>query len=167
MNPENLVPADFDPRRWAFGFNGQYRHALDEKGRLSVPALFRRDTAGNAISRYKLTVGFEDSLFLFPLEYWQAVVEPQLLELSVMEREARMVTRMFLARAADCEPDKQGRIVVPAPLREFAGLEPEKDVIVIGMYNRVELWNVDRWLAYEQAAEAAFEETAGRFRIRF
>jgi len=167
MPADNLSPQDFDPRRWAFGFNGQYRHALDGKGRLSVPALFRRDAAGNAVARYKLTVGFEDCLFLFPFEYWQAVVEPQLLELSVMERPARAVTRMFLGRATDCEPDKQGRVVIAAPLRAYAALEPERDVIVIGMYNRVELWNTERWLAYEKEAETAFEEMADRYKISF
>ncbi len=154
-----------EPGRWAFGFNGQYRHALDEKGRFSVPVLFRRDDAGNAIARYKITVGFERCLFLFPAAYWRAVVEPQLLELSVMERNARLVSRMFLSRAADCEPDRQGRILVPAPLREYAGLDG--DAIINGMFNRIEIWNVERWLAYEREAEAAFEETADRYRIRF
>ena len=138
---------------------------MDEKGRLSIPALFRKDAGGNALTRYKLTVGFEHCLFLFPHEYWQAVVEPQLLELSVMERRARLVTRMFLSRAADCEPDKQGRILVPAPLRAYAGIAEE--AIVNGMYNRVELWSVAAWLAYEREAEAAFEETADHYRIRF
>ncbi|NIT35961.1 MAG: division/cell wall cluster transcriptional repressor MraZ [candidate division Zixibacteria bacterium] len=153
------------PGRWSFGFNGQYRHSLDEKGRLSVPANFRRDAAGNAIARFKLTVGFERCLFLFPSEYWQAVVEPQLLQLTIMEAEARLVTRMLLSRAADCEPDRQGRIMVPAPLRQYAGLDTE--AIVNGIYTRVEIWNVDKWLAYESEAEAAFEETAARYKIRF
>jgi len=162
---DDITPSDFDPRRWAFGFTGQYRHALDAKGRLSVPALFRRDGAGNVIARFKLTVGFERCLFLFPAAYWQAVVEPQLLELPIMERRARLVTRMFLARAADCEPDRQGRIMVPAPLRAYAGLGAE--AIVNGMYNRVEIWSVEKWLAYEEEAEAAFEDMADRYQIRF
>jgi MraZ protein len=162
---EEIRPNGLDPCRWAFGFNGQYRHSLDDKGRLSVPALFRRDAAANTIARFKLTVGFEKCLFLFPAEYWSAVVEPQLLELSVMERSARMVTRMFLARAADCEPDRQGRIAVPAPLRGYAELEGE--AIVNGMYNRVEIGSVDRWLAYEKEADMAFEEVADHYRIRF
>lgn len=157
--------SDVDFSRWSFGFNGQYRHSLDEKGRLSVPANFRRDAAGNAIGRFKLTVGFERCLFLFPTEYWQAVVEPQLLELPIMEREARLVTRMLLSRAADCEPDRQGRVMVPAPLREYAGVGGE--AIVNGMYNRVEIWSVDRWLAYEAEAGAAFEDMAARYKIKF
>jgi len=164
-NVEDILTTGPDPRRWAFGFNGQYRHALDEKGRVSVPALFRRDAAGNAIARFKLTIGFERCLFLFPTDYWRAVVEPQLLELSVMEKSARYVTRMFLSRAADCEPDKQGRIMVPAPLRAYAGLNG--DAIVNGMFNRVEIWNVDRWFAYEQEAEEKFEAMADQYRIRF
>lgn len=164
-NAEDKYTDSFDPRRWAFGFSGQYRHALDEKGRISVPALFRRGCDGDAITKYKLTVGFERCLFLFPAVYWHGVVEPQLLDLSIMERGARDVTRMFLSRAADCEPDKQGRIIIPAPLRDYAQLQDE--VIVNGMHNRVELWSVSRWFAYEQEAEAAFESTADRYRIRF
>ncbi|MGD8717745.1 MAG: division/cell wall cluster transcriptional repressor MraZ [Candidatus Zixiibacteriota bacterium] len=162
---EDRLDGIVDPGRWAFGFNGQYRHSLDEKGRLSVPANFRRDAAGNVIARYKVTVGFEKCLFLFPAEYWQAVVEPQLLELPIMEREARLVTRMLLSRAGDCEPDKQGRVMVPGPLRDYAGLDSE--AIVNGMYNRVEIWGVDQWLAYEAEAEAAFEDMAARYRIKF
>lgn len=157
--------SEIDPRRWAFGFNGQYRHALDDKGRVSVPALFRKDAAGNAIARFKLTVGFEGCLFLFPHEYWRAVVEPQLLDLPIMERDARVITRRFFSLAADCDPDKQGRIMIPAPLRERAALEG--DVIVNGMYNRVELWSVDRWLAFESEADGRFEEAAEKYRIRF
>jgi len=157
--------SDVDLSRWSFGFNGQYRHSIDEKGRLSVPVNFRRDAAGNALSRFKLTVGFERCLFLFPAEYWQAVVEPQLLELPIMERQARLVTRMLLSRAADCEPDRQGRIVVPGPLREYAGVAAE--AIVNGMYNRVEIWSVDRWFAYEAEAMAAFEDMAARYKIKF
>jgi MraZ protein len=154
-----------DPGRWAFGFNGQYRHALDDKGRVSVPRNFRRDAAGNEIAHFKATVGFERCLFLFPTEYWKAVVEPQLLQLPVMERQARLVTRMLLSRAADCEPDRQGRVVIPAPLREYAELD--REAIVNGMFNRLEIWNVERWLAYEAEAMAAFEETADRFKIKF
>jgi MraZ protein len=162
---DDKTETGIDLGRWSFGFNGQYRHSLDEKGRLSVPALFRRDGVGNAIGRFKLTVGFERCLFLFPAEYWQGVVEPQLLELPIMEREARLVTRMLLSRAADCEPDRQGRVVIPAPLREYAALGGE--AIINGMYNRVEIWNVDRWLTYETEAVAAFEDMAARNKIKF
>jgi MraZ protein len=162
---DDKTETGIDLGRWSFGFNGQYRHSLDEKGRLSVPALFRRDGVGNAIGRFKLTVGFERCLFLFPAEYWQGVVEPQLLELPIMEREARLVTRMLLSRAADCEPDRQGRVVIPAPLREYAALGGE--AIINGMYNRVEIWNVDRWLTYETEAVAAFEDMAARYKIKF
>jgi MraZ protein len=82
-----------------------------------------------------------------------------------MEREARLVTRMLLSRAADCEPDRQGRVMVPPPLREYGGLGGE--AIVNGMYNRVEIWSVDRWLAYEAEAGAAFEDMAARYKIKF
>jgi MraZ protein len=162
---DDIGEASVDPGRWSFGFNGQYRHSLDEKGRLSVPANFRRDAAGNAIARFKLTVGFERCLFLFPAEYWKAVVEPQLLQLPIMEREARLVTRMLLSRAADCEPDRQGRIMVPAPLRDFADVASE--AIVNGMYNRVEIWGVEKWFAYEAEAVQAFEDMAARYKIKF
>jgi MraZ protein len=116
---DDKLGSDVDFSRWSFGFNGQYRHSLDEKGRLSVPANFRRDAAGNAIGRFKLTVGFE----------------------------------------------RCGRVMVPAPLREYAGVGGE--AIVNGMYNRVEIWSVDRWLAYEAEAGAAFEDMAARYKIKF
>ena len=92
-------------------------------------------------------------------------MEPQLLQLPIMEREARLVTRMLLSRAADCDPDRQGRIMVPPPLREYAAVGGE--AIVNGMYNRVEIWGVEKWLAYEAEAVEAFEDMAARYRIKF
>lgn len=151
--------------RSAYDFNGLFKHAIDAKGRLSVPAPFRRDQRGNNIGHFKITAGLDKCLFVFPGPYWGAVVAPQLMELPITQGESRRVLRQLLARAADCVPDRQGRILIPAPLRERAGLEGE--AIVIGVLNHFEIWNVDRWAAYDAEGDAAFEAAAERFVIKF
>jgi len=154
-----------DAARSAYDFNGQYRHAIDTKGRLSIPASLRRDQNGNEIGRFKLTAGFDDCLFAFPYPYWAAVVVPQLMELPVTQDEARRLVRRLLSGAADCVPDRQGRILIPAPLRARAALD--SDAIIIGVLSRLEIWNVERWLAYDREGEAAFEVAAERYTIKF
>jgi MraZ protein len=122
-------------------FNGESNHSVDTKGRLIIPTRFR-DELGD---EFKVTRGLDGCLFVFPIGEWQAF-EEKLRALPLTQSNARRFTRFFVAGAQTCELDRQGRVLLPATLREFAGLE--KDVVVTGMINRVEIWDKARWSQY-------------------
>lgn len=117
---------------------GQYNHTIDVKGRLIVPSKYR-DILGD---EFVVTKGLDGCLFVYDNAEWQAF-EKKLKELPLNNTDARKFTRYFLAGAATAEVDKQGRILIPSVLREFAGLE--KDVTLIGVGSRVEIWSTDRY----------------------
>lgn len=115
---------------------GEYAHSLDGKGRLNFPARLREDL-GDA---FILTKGLDNCLFVYSLEEWKKL-EERVAALPLSR--ARGLQRFLFAGAAQVEPDKQGRVLVPQNLREYAGLE--KDVMVIGASNRAEIWDQQRW----------------------
>ena len=119
-------------------FMGEYQHALDAKGRLIIPAKFREELGEGAI----ITRGLDNCLFLFPQEEW-AVLEGKLKTLPLTKHDARQFVRFLFSGATECELDKQGRIVLPSNLREFAAID--KDAVVIGVSSRVEIWSKERW----------------------
>lgn len=119
-------------------FMGEYNHSIDPKGRIIVPAKFR-ESLGDA---FVVTQGLDGCLFVYPEEEWQAF-EEKLKTLPMANKDARKFVRFFLAGAAQLEVDKQGRILLPATLRKFAGLE--KDCALVGVGSRVEIWDKDRW----------------------
>lgn len=119
-------------------FMGTYNHTIDAKGRLIIPSKFR-DALGD---EFVVTRGMDGCLFVFDNKEWQAF-EEKLHTLPMMDKEARQFTRYFLAGAANVEVDKQGRILLPGLLREFADIT--KDVVLIGMGRRIEIWSKDRW----------------------
>ena len=119
-------------------FKGEYNHTIDTKGRVIIPAKFR-DKLGEA---FVITKGLDGCLYGYANEDWQ-VFEDKLSSLSITNKDSRQFTRFFLAGAADCEVDKQGRILIPSVLREFAGLE--KDVVLVGVSRRIEIWNKEKW----------------------
>ena len=118
-------------------FMGTYDHSIDAKGRVIVPAKFREELGDSFV----VTLGLDGCLFVYPQEDWEDFVK-QLRELPG-SKEARKLQRYFMAGAASCELDKQGRILLPATLREFAGLE--KDVLLAGMLDHIEIWDEDEW----------------------
>lgn len=122
-------------------FNGEYSHSMDTKGRLIIPTGFREELG----TEFKVTRGLDGCLFVFPLNEWQEF-EQKLRALPLTQSNARRFTRFFVAGATSCELDRQGRILLPASLREFAGLE--KDVVLAGMINRIEIWDRTRWSDY-------------------
>jgi MraZ protein len=134
-------------------FMGEYQHALDAKGRLIIPAKFREELGEGAI----ITRGLDNCLFLFPQEEW-AVLEGKLKTLPLTKHDARQFVRFLFSGATECELDKQGRIVLPSNLREFAAID--KDAVVIGVSSRVEIWSKERWESYVQVAEESFEDIA-------
>lgn len=119
-------------------FMGEYNHTIDAKGRLIVPAKFREELGENFVA----TKGMDGCLFVFPKDEWMKL-EEKLRSLPLNNKDARKLSRFFLAGACECEIDKQGRILLPAVLREFAGLD--KDVVLAGVLGRVEIWDKDRY----------------------
>ena len=117
---------------------GEYEHSLDAKGRIIMPAKFR-DSIGD---KFIVTKGLDGCLFAFSKEEWTKF-EEKLSTLPISNRDARNFTRFFFAGAIDCEIDKQGRFLISSNLREFAGFT--KDIIIIGMNSRVEIWSKEKW----------------------
>ncbi|MGI6085124.1 MAG: division/cell wall cluster transcriptional repressor MraZ [Acetivibrionales bacterium] len=116
---------------------GKYTNVLDPKGRVFVPAAFR----GALGDRFVLTRGSEEkSLYIYPMEEWKKFVE-KLQRLPASKKDSRMIIRHFCANATNCDMDSQGRIVIPAELREKAELQ--REVVFIGTVNRVEVWSSD------------------------
>ena len=133
-------------------FLGTYTPRLDEKSRLILPAKFREELAEGLV----LTRGQERCIYVFSARKFERVHE-QMRSAPLSSRQARDYIRVFLSGASDEVPDKQGRVTVPAPLRQYAGLD--RDVTVIGAGTRVEIWDSESWNTYLAEQEAAFSET--------
>lgn len=119
-------------------FMGEYNHTIDAKGRLIVPAKFR-EVLGE---EFVVTKGLDGCLFVYPNAEWKSF-EEKLRTLPLTNKNARQFTRFFLAGAATCEVDKQGRILLPQVLRDFAELE--KEVVLVGVASRIEIWSKHKW----------------------
>ena len=119
-------------------FMGEYNHTIDTKGRVIVPSKFR-ETLGD---EFVVTKGLDGCLFVYDNNEW-AAFEEKLKSLPITNKDARAFVRFFLAGAASVEVDKQGRILLPGSLREFADLQ--KDVVLIGVGSRIEIWSRERW----------------------
>ena len=119
-------------------FMGEYNHTIDAKGRLIIPARFRELLGEEFI----LTKGLDGCLSIYPMDAWEAF-ETKLRALPLTNKNARTFTRFFVAGATNCELDRQGRVLVPQPLREFAGLE--KEVVLTGNLDRIEIWSKEKW----------------------
>lgn len=118
-------------------FMGEFNHTIDAKGRIIVPSKFR-ETLGD---EFVVTGGLDGCLFVYPNDEWMEFIA-QLKNLPG-SKEARQLQRYFLAGAASCEVDKQGRILIPNKLRESAALE--KDIVFVGVLNKIEIWSKERW----------------------
>lgn len=134
-------------------FMGEYQHSVDDKGRLIIPAKFR-DALG---PDFIITRGLDNCLFVYPRSEW-TVLEQKLKALPLMKSDARAFTRFFFSGATECELDKQGRVNIPNTLREYAKLD--KDCVVLGVSNRVEIWCKEVWEGYFQQSEQSFNEIA-------
>ncbi|GGF82809.1 division/cell wall cluster transcriptional repressor MraZ [Paenibacillus aceti] len=134
-------------------FMGEYQHSIDEKGRIIIPAKFR-DLLG---SSFVITRGLDQCLFVYPMQEWEQL-EQKLKTLPLMKSDARAFTRFFFSGATECEWDKQGRVNIPGNLRQYAGLE--KECVVLGVSNRVEIWSRSTWTQYFEQSEESFNEIA-------
>lgn len=134
-------------------FLGEYQHTIDSKGRLFIPAKFR-DELGE---QFILTKGLDGCLFVYPMEQWQEL-EQKLKSLPLTQKDARAFARFFFAGASEGEMDKQGRVMLPVQLREFGQLT--KEVMIIGVANRLEIWDMEKWQHYNNDSDQSFEQLA-------
>lgn len=134
-------------------FIGEYKHTIDDKGRMAIPKKFRKDLAKGAV----VTRGLDASLFLFPKEEWDKLAE-KLANLPLGQSNSRAFARLMLAGAMDVKLDKQGRVVLPEYLRKYASLK--KTSVVAGLFNRLEIWDEDKWQAYKTKVEQDAESVA-------
>ncbi len=132
---------------------GEYAHSIDAKGRLILPAKFREELGDVFI----VTKGLDNCLFVYGKKEW-AILEAKLTQLPLAKAEARAFVRFFFAGAAEIECDKQGRALLPVNLREYAHLD--KDVIVLGVLNRVEIWSKATWDEYSGQSSQAVASIA-------
>lgn len=132
-------------------FLGTHQPRLDDKGRLFLPAKFRDDLAEGLV----ITRGQERCLYVFPVAEFTRLYE-QMRQAPVTSKAARDYQRVFLSGASSETPDKQGRVTVPPPLREYAGLT--RDCVVIGAGSRLEVWDAQAWDAYLADRESAFSD---------
>jgi len=134
-------------------FIGEFGHNLDAKGRVAIPAKFRRTISSGAI----ITRGLDKCLFVFTKKDWEKLAE-KLITLPLAQANSRAFVRLMLSGASDVELDSQGRILVPDYLRKYAGVS--KAVKVIGVYNRMEIWDEKGWEAYKKKTESESDQIA-------
>ncbi len=132
---------------------GEYKHNLDTKGRMAIPAKFRDKLTGGAI----VTRGIDNCLFVFANAEWETLAA-KLVALPLAQANSRAFVRLMLAGATDVALDNQGRVLIPDYLRKYAGLK--KDAVVAGLYNRIEIWDEAAWQAYKTKTESSSEEIA-------
>lgn len=134
-------------------FIGEYFLTVDEKGRLSIPVKFRLTLSRGAV----VTRGLDNALFLYTVKEWEVLAE-KLANLPISRANTRAFSRLMLAGAMDVEMDKQGRIILPDYLRHFAGIK--KKVVVAGLYNRLEIWDEEKWNRYKKDTERTSTDIA-------
>jgi MraZ protein len=134
-------------------FMGEYHHSIDTKGRLIVPSKFREELGDMFI----ITRGLDQCLFGYPMSEW-SLIEEKLKGLPLTKKDARAFTRFFFSGATESELDKQGRINIPTPLLQYAKLE--KECVILGVSNRIEIWSKQIWEDYFSQSEESFAEIA-------
>lgn len=134
-------------------FIGEYTHNLDQKGRLSIPAKFRPLLQGGVV----VTRGLDHCLFLYTKDEWVSLAT-KVAALPLSSSKSRSFARLVLAGATSDELDGQGRIIIPEYLRHYAGLK--KQSVIIGLYNRAEIWDADTWQQYKRATEEQGDDIA-------
>src|SRR3989344_2916495 len=139
---------------------GEYKHNLDAKRRLAIPSKFRKELgeglpAGQAGAI--LTRGLDNCLFIFPSKYWAPFAE-MLAGLSMAKQDTRAFARLFLSGATEGEFDSLGRVLVPEHLKKYADLK--KSIVVAGLFNRLEIWDEERWNNYRSDLEKNSDKIA-------
>jgi transcriptional regulator MraZ len=135
---------------------GEYEHTIDEKSRLTLPAKFRSAMAGGVV----LTRGLDACVEAYPAEDWHKLVESSLAGLNPLSRETRVIERFYYTGATEVQPDKQGRVMLPPALIEHGGLG--REVVVLGMRDRLEIWDRAAWRAQLKEVMGSAEHVAER-----
>jgi len=138
-------------------FIGRYDYSIDHKGRLNIPAKFRKLMDPDSQETFVITLGLEGCLFCFPLSEW-TLIEAKLRELSITQKRTRFFVRTLTSHASDSRIDSQGRITIPQQLLQLA--EVNKEVVIIGVLNRIEIWAPARYESYQQDFGMTYEEVA-------
>ncbi len=140
-------------------FFGEFNYQLDEKNRVRIPSKLRNEFAGS----YIITKGTNNSLFIFAKDYFQAQFVEKLNSIPTFDIDAQRPIRALLSSSYEVEEDKQGRFVIPANLKEFANIT--KDIVFVGVGNRLELWGLENWNSYI-SLDKSFDEVVGEL-IKF
>ena len=138
-------------------FYGEYQHSIDRKGRLIIPSKFREVFKEHYAERFFVTRGLDQCLFLFTEDEWKSQ-ESKFKNLPFTKQEARKFNRLFFSGATPVVPDKQGRILVPAYLKSYANIK--KEIILIGVSNRIEIWSRENWKEFYATSKESFEDVA-------
>ena len=134
---------------------GEYKHTIDEKKRLAIPSKLRRELGAKAV----ITRGLDNCLFVFPLSEWQKLVE-KLSKLPIGQKDTRGFGRLMLAGASEADLDGLGRILIPDYLKNYAQLR--KNVVIAGVYNRLEIWDQIKWNTFKKQSEKEVDNIAER-----
>ena len=140
-------------------FYGEYLHTIDRKGRLILPSKFRESAKNNFIEKFFVTRGLDGCLFMFSEEEWHNQ-EQKFKSLPITKQQARTFNRIYFSGAVDLVVDKQGRILLPQFLKDFAKIK--REVMIIGVSNRIEIWSKEKWQEFYGSNQPAFEEIAER-----
>lgn len=136
-------------------FRGRYEHALDSKGRISIPSKFREVLNKKYDDRLVIT-NFDHCLLAFPYEEWNQLIEQKVGSFSILKKETSAFLRFFYSSAIDCNIDNHGRLLIPQTLRDYANLK--KEVMLLGEGRFFEIIAKERWLEVEQQAEEGFDQ---------
>ncbi len=138
-------------------FYGEHEHTIDKKGRIIVPSKFRESFKEYGVEKFYVTRGLDKCLFLFTEDEWKSQ-ESKFRSVSFTKSEARKFNRLYFSGATQLECDKQGRILLPKYLKDFADIK--RDIMIIGVSNRIEIWAKDVWQEYYKGSKGSFEEIA-------
>lgn len=138
-------------------FYGEYEHSLDIKNRIVLPSKFREELG----DKFMITKGMDECIFVYSMSEWERI-EQKLKQLPLNRKDARAFTRYFLSGAALCEPDKQGRILIPQKLLDHAKIDrsDNKNIMIIGVSTRIEIWNKQKWEDYSNDMDSKFDDIA-------
>lgn len=134
-------------------FIGEYRFSMDEKGRVSIPTKFREELG----DVFYICKGFDNCLFVYAQKEWEAFIQ-KLNSARLASKDSRKIQRFFLSASTECSLDKQGRVLLSGPQKEHAGLE--KEIVIIGVSNRLEIWSENRWRDYVEEGDSDISDLA-------
>ena len=140
-------------------FYGEYEHTLDRKGRLIIPSKLREVAQAHYVEKFYITRGLDKCLFVFTEEEWR-LQEAKYRALPFTKSATRSFTRLYFSGASEVTCDKQGRILMPKVLKDFAGIK--RDVVILGVSNHIEVWAKEAWKEFYESSKETFEEVADR-----